>query len=146
MAVLQLESNNWLIRYDNSSAWKHMQILTVSPTRSCRREEVVLAQVHSNSYRAFDSINHPPLAILGVEVDWNASQMLKVSGTCCTPISFIFQRQLLVKGRDLPVHCGIGHVISATYRHPASHCSASIFHAECQQHTGEWSIQAALQA
>ncbi|CAL5222569.1 g4953 [Coccomyxa viridis] len=37
-------------------------------------------KVHSNSYRAFDSINHPPLAILGVEVDWNASQMLKVNG------------------------------------------------------------------
>ena len=37
----------------------------------------MLAQVHSNSYRAFDSINHPPLAILGVEVDWNAPQMLQ---------------------------------------------------------------------
>lgn len=40
-------------------------------------EEVVLEQVHSNSYRAFDSVNHPPLATLGVEVDWNVPQMLQ---------------------------------------------------------------------
>ena len=41
----------------------------------------MLAQVHSNSYRAFDSINHPPLAILGVDVEWNQPQMLKAC-TC----------------------------------------------------------------
>jgi hypothetical protein len=34
--------------------------------------------VHSNSYRAFDSINHAPLATLGVDVEWNTSQLLQV--------------------------------------------------------------------
>ena len=40
---------------------------------------VPLAQVHSSSYRAFDSINYPPLATLGVDVDWNLPYLLKVS-------------------------------------------------------------------
>ncbi len=35
-------------------------------------------QVHSNSYRAFDSINYAPLATLGVDVDWNPGQLLQV--------------------------------------------------------------------
>ncbi len=35
-------------------------------------------QVHSSTYRAFDSINYPPLATLGVDVDWNMSYLLKV--------------------------------------------------------------------
>ena len=34
--------------------------------------------MHSNSYRAFDSINHAPLATLGVDVEWNRSQLLQV--------------------------------------------------------------------
>ena len=37
-----------------------------------------MAQVHSSSYRAFDSINYPPLAVLGVDVDWNLPNLLKV--------------------------------------------------------------------
>ncbi len=39
---------------------------------------VSFAQVHSSSYRAFDSINYPPLATLGVDVDWNMPYLLKV--------------------------------------------------------------------
>ena len=34
--------------------------------------------MHSNSYRAFDSINYAPLATLGVDVDWNPGQLLQV--------------------------------------------------------------------
>lgn len=37
-----------------------------------------MMQVHSSSYRAFDSINYPPLATLGVDVDWNMAYLLKV--------------------------------------------------------------------
>ena len=37
-----------------------------------------MLQVHSNSYRAFDSINYAPLATLGVDVDWNPGQLLQV--------------------------------------------------------------------
>ncbi|CAK0783848.1 hypothetical protein CVIRNUC_007048 [Coccomyxa viridis] len=37
-------------------------------------------KVHSNSYRAFDSINYAPLATLGVDVDWNPGQLLQVNG------------------------------------------------------------------
>ncbi|CAL8461743.1 g1274 [Coccomyxa elongata] len=37
-------------------------------------------KVHSSSYRAFDSINYPPLATLGVDVDWNMPYLLKVRG------------------------------------------------------------------
>ncbi|EIE25265.1 Asparaginase/glutaminase [Coccomyxa subellipsoidea C-169] len=37
-------------------------------------------KVHSSTYRAFDSINYPPLATLGVDVDWNMSYLLKVKG------------------------------------------------------------------
>jgi Asparaginase, N-terminal len=37
-------------------------------------------KVHSSFYQAFDSLNYPYLANLGVDVDWNQSAMLKVSG------------------------------------------------------------------
>ncbi len=41
-----------------------------------------MAQVHSSTYRAFDSINFPHLATLGVDVDWNHSSLLQVSFPC----------------------------------------------------------------
>ncbi len=104
----------------------------------------MLVQVHSNSYRAFDSINHPPLAILGVEVDWNTSQMLKVNRSCCTLIPFPFiQTSRLAR---LPCALLVGHVSDVAYGYPAGSCICSCCHAEGQQHAGEWSVQAALQA
>ena len=38
-------------------------------------------QVHSSTYRAFDSINYPHLATLGVDVDWNHASLLQAR-TC----------------------------------------------------------------
>jgi hypothetical protein len=39
-----------------------------------------MVQVHSSFYQAFDCLNYPYLANLGVDVDWNQSAMLKVHG------------------------------------------------------------------
>ena len=37
-------------------------------------------KVHSSSYQAFDSLNYPHLASLGVDVDWREELLLKVEG------------------------------------------------------------------
>lgn len=36
-------------------------------------------KVHSSAYRAFDSLTYPPLATLGVDVDWGNRYLLQVS-------------------------------------------------------------------
>ena len=47
--------------------------------------------MHSNSYRAFDSINYAPLATLGVNVDWNPSQLLQVQQHTVAPCQRVYQ-------------------------------------------------------
>lgn len=37
-------------------------------------------KVHSTAYRAFDSPSYPPLARLGVDVDWNEAALLRPQG------------------------------------------------------------------
>jgi len=35
-------------------------------------------KVHSSAYRAFDSLTYPPLATLGVDVEWAYRNLLQV--------------------------------------------------------------------
>lgn len=38
-----------------------------------------MQKVHSSAYRAFDTLTYPPLAMLGVDVDWSYRNLLQVT-------------------------------------------------------------------
>ena len=67
-------------------------------------------KVHSSAYRAFDSLTYPPLATLGVDVEWAYRNLLQVAsagtlspaaGQMCTEVRARSHRGRPCRGRPV---------------------------------------------